>query len=286
MVTTVILPKGLYQNILYAIKRISALLTSGSTGIHMTDIRFYFESNDKHGYVGVIEKSPFIKGEIVSQNAGSTNPGIYYQVGGGGLNSAFSSALGSQVKVVNQKLVSEYNSLGIGSGSWEKDSSSPPNPLPLTSLLVPINPDDEHTDKTSAMMYSVGPVLNSSGLVAAELASYTRIYTDAMTRIANSDQSFAGFRITLLSSGIYRGGAPIGPFADSAAGAVIDAITSSVKSNTAKLGGLSILINTDDYPMKRHSDKKLYPKERIGFTNAAVARNATDVTWGGFTISV
>lgn len=251
----------------------------------MTDIKFYFESNHQHGYVGVIDPSPVLNGAVVSQNAGSTNPGIYYQVGGLGLNGAFDKALNTQVPTVNALLVTDYNNLGIGSGSWQNDAATPPDPLPLTSLLVPVNTNDTNTNKTSAMMYSVGPQLSASGLLAADLKIYTQIYVDAMTRIVQSQHTFAGFRITMLSSGIYRGGAPIAPFADAAAGAIIDAIASSVKAQPTKLGGLAILMNTDDYPVSR-SGKKGYPKERMGFTNAAVARGASDITWAGFTISV
>ena len=47
----------------------------------MTEIPFIFESNDRGGYIDVLANSGLVPGAIVSQNAGSTNPGMYYQVG-------------------------------------------------------------------------------------------------------------------------------------------------------------------------------------------------------------
>ena len=83
------------------------------------------------------------------------------------------------------------------------------------------------------------------------------------------------FSVAMLSSGIYRGGAPIAAFADAAAGCIIDAICAAVKIQPVKLGQLAILINTDT--------NVEFPKELNGFTNAATARGVT-VTKTGFSI--
>jgi hypothetical protein len=53
------------------------------------EIAFRFESTEERRYVGVLENSGLVSGTVVTQNAGSTNVGIYYQVGGGGLNGVF-----------------------------------------------------------------------------------------------------------------------------------------------------------------------------------------------------
>jgi hypothetical protein len=53
-----------------------------------------FESKNSNDCVGVMEESSLIRGPIASQNAGSTNQTIYYQVGGSGVNGFFATALG------------------------------------------------------------------------------------------------------------------------------------------------------------------------------------------------
>lgn len=81
------------------------------------------------------------------------------------------------------------------------------------------------------MTYSVGPMLTKAGLAPGEIAQYTQIYADAMNEIANSQNKIDGFRITMLSSGVYRGQAPIAPFADTAAECIIDAVGTEVKDS-------------------------------------------------------
>jgi len=49
----------------------------------------------------------------------------------------------------------------------------------------------------------------------------------------------------MLSSGIYRGDAPIAYFADAAAGCIIDVVCTSVIAQPLALSQLGILINTD-----------------------------------------
>lgn len=240
------------------------------------EIQFFFESNHNHGYVGVLANSELVSGAIVSQDAGSTNPGIYYQVGGGGLNGAFDAALGAQVNTVNKELQTAYDKK-FGAGSWDKDSNNPPSPLPLTSLLVPVSPAAHVGDKITGIVYSVGPILTSAGLTPAMRSVYTQIYVDAMNQIAANSTKIDGFRITILSSSIYRGNAPIAPFADAAAGCIIDAVRTAVKAQPTALGNLAILINTNA--------NAAFPVELNGFTNAATALGVK-VTAGGFSIPV
>lgn len=240
----------------------------------MNQIQFFFESNVTGQYVDVLAESKMISGAIVSQNAGSTNHDIYYQVGGSGLNGAFARALGPQqvVKVNNQLQVS-YDEK-FGKGSWARDSKDSPSPSPLTSLLVPV----EAGTSCIGMMYSVGPRLTRDGLTPpSEKSRYTQIYADAMNEIAKSSTKIDGFRITMLSSGIYRGDAPLADFADAAAGCILDAVCASVKAQPLALAQLTILINTN-----LHAP---FPTELQGFTNAATARGAT-VTSTGFIIQL
>jgi len=44
----------------------------------MSQIHFFIESNENGGYIDVLANSSLIPGALVSQNAGSTNLGIYY----------------------------------------------------------------------------------------------------------------------------------------------------------------------------------------------------------------
>jgi hypothetical protein len=78
----------------------------------MNQIRFFFESNEQGRYVDVLADSPCISGAVVSQNTGSTNSGIYNQVGGVGLNGAFERALGpQQVARVNKELQISHDAM-------------------------------------------------------------------------------------------------------------------------------------------------------------------------------
>lgn len=233
----------------------------------MIKVFFYFESNNKGGYVGVLSNSDLVTGNIVSQNAGSTNQGIYYQVGGGGLNGAFARALGSQVKSVNAELKTAYDQK-FGDNSWIRDSQKTPSPLPLTSLLVPVNHSEHVGQNCTGMMYSVGPILHKDGLNDTKTKTlYSQIYADAMSEIAKSHKNIDGFRITMLSSGIYRGNAPIQSFSNDAATLIINAVCAAIKAQPKKLGNLAILINTDT--------NSHFPKELKGFTYAAKLQNAS-----------
>ena len=56
-------------------------------------INILFETSSSGDYVGVLKNSELVNGQIASQDAGSSNIGIYYQVGGGGVNGLFADAL-------------------------------------------------------------------------------------------------------------------------------------------------------------------------------------------------
>jgi hypothetical protein len=249
-----------------------------------TNIQFLFESSENDKYVDVLADSELVSGSIVSQNAGSSDRGIYYQVGGGGLNGEFETALGGQVANVNAELRKAYDA-EFGAGLYDKHSSDPLSlpPLdspPLGSVLVPVSPGPQVGTRVIGMVYSVGPKLDPSGagLTAEIIPAYTRIYLDAMTRIALSPTKVDGFRITMLSSGIYRGNAPIPKFAEAAADCIITAVRTGIKAHPAALKGLAILINTNrtaEIPMELAA----------GFTEAAKALGV-EVTSSGFSIPV
>jgi hypothetical protein len=239
-------------------------------------IRFRFESTEEGGWVDVLANSALVSGSVVTQNAGSTFPGIYYKVGGGGLNQVFFDELGGAegVKNVNAELEKAYDAK-FGEGSWDRDSENPPSPAPLTSLLVPLKAASGVGDNVVGMVYSVGPVLSEAGLTGSLQSNYTQIYRDAMTAIAASTTRPHAFRITMLSTNIYSGGAPIGPLADAAARCIIEAIRGAVIEDPVALAGLTILINTN-----RNAKP---PKELDGFTHAATSLGL-EVSGDGFSL--
>lgn len=240
----------------------------------MSGIDFIFESSSSGGYVNVMGDSDLVKGPIATQDAGSTNYGIYYLVGGGGLNGVFAADMGIHTATVNEALKAAYD-VRFGAGQWAKDSAKIPSPAPLTSFLIPLTSEFVTAGRASAMVYSVGPQLDITGINAKVVPIYTQIYADAMEALAASETKYAGFRITLLSSGIYRGGAPIAAFAEQAASCIIDAVQAAVSAEPDALSGLSILINTDRTGS--------YSKEFDGFCAAAKARGY-EVSETGFTV--
>src|SRR5665213_987266 len=92
---------------------------------------FRFEMNATGNYVGVLANSALVKGKIASQNAGSSNAGIYYQVGGGGVNGYFHDALhdpklldnvNEALDDVNKALVAAYDNR-FGKDAWNQDQN-------------------------------------------------------------------------------------------------------------------------------------------------------------------
>jgi len=241
-----------------------------------TSIDFLFESGPDNRYADVLGDSALVSGRIVTQNAGSSDLGLYYQVCGGGLNGRFERGLGTGVDAVNARLRKPYDAR-FGAGRFDIDSLAPPSPPVLTSLLVPLDPALGLGDRVAGMAYSVGPKLTRAGLTPGIVVEYMQIYVDALTAIALCPDPVDGFRITMLSSGIYRGDAPIEPFADAAAGAVIEAVRAAVRNSKGRLSGLTILINTDR--------EAIFPLEVDGFTHAAAAAGVK-VDTRGFTLPI
>lgn len=232
-----------------------------------TCIRFRFESSETGRYVPTLGNSKIVSGAIATQNAGSSNVGIYYQVGGGGINGLFAAALtaAGQLEAVNAALVHAYDAR-FGPGAWARDRDAPPGSSPpLTSLLIPLTPGVGPVGSAvTGMMYSVGPILGAQGITDA--AAYAVIYTDAMAEISRSraaGHSLTGLRIAMLSTGIYasRVDDPAALFADSAA-CIINGIVSAATKDPS-LSNVTILINTDDHPDTPPA------KERDGFNTAA-----------------
>jgi hypothetical protein len=248
-----------------------------TVGTHAS-INFLFEStplaDNGYAYVDVLADSALVPGKIVTQNAGSSDPEWYYQVGGGGLNGAFASKLEGVLGTVNARLQSAY-AARFGAHRFANDPTLPLERRPLTSFLVELDPQPPVGRNVAGMMYSVGPRVGDQGLTGDLLLAYTQVYVDAMAAIASSPTKIDGFRITLISSGIYLDAATVEPFSLAAAGAIINAVRIGVKKSNGRLTGLSILINT--------SDK--HPEVITGFTRAATAAGAK-VTGHGFTVAV
>ena len=114
-------------------------------------INILFETSSGGDYVGVLKNSELVNGQIASQDAGSSNSGIYYQVGGGGVNGLFADALngakhaikaGPLCISVNAALPVAYDN-HFGKGAWSQDSSSGRGDR-LTSFYIPL-PANAHT---------------------------------------------------------------------------------------------------------------------------------------------
>ncbi|MCA9539525.1 MAG: hypothetical protein KC620_11595 [Myxococcales bacterium] len=232
----------------------------------MSSLQFRFESAPEGGYQGIFKASRLVDGAIAVQNAGSSNPGLYYQVGGSGLNGLFARGLDSAraLASVNAALVKAYDAR-FGVGAWRRDAAKPPAEARLTSLQVSLPRSPEAIDpEVSAMMYSVGPVLGPAGLT--DPATYAAIYADAFAEIARSHaegHAIAGLRITMLSTGIYaaRVADPPALFAQAAA-CIVDGLLAATRAHP-ELAKVIVLINTEAHPSS---------KERVAFARAAKAR--------------
>ena len=87
-----------------------------------------FESSKSHGYVRVLHDSSALRGFIATQDAGSSNKDIYYQVGGGGVNKLFADDMGQDLTAaVNKALITAYENR-FGDGAWEADKKSSSRP--------------------------------------------------------------------------------------------------------------------------------------------------------------
>ena len=240
-------------------------------------IAFRFESSHSGGYVPVLGDSAIVRGDLASQDAGSSNYTIYYQVGGGGLNLVFEKALrgAGQLASVNTRLVAMYDAK-YGDGAWTRDRdasiAAPPVSPPLTSFLVPVTPGAAPIGSSmQGVMYSVGPILDEAGIT--DLAGYAQIYTDAMNEVArvrNEGTPIAGLRVTMLSTGLYAGRVDDEDklLTDAATG-IIQGIVAGVNAEPS-LADLTILINTDLHPTDAMG-KPLRSKEIFGFQSATAA---------------
>ena len=220
-------------------------------------MRFRFESNSSGNYVGILSDSTVVNGNLVSQNAGSSNIGIYYQVGGGGLNHVFDSALNKagQLSQVNASLKTKYD-VKYGDGAYQADAMSGRVDR-LTSLLINLRPGASGIGgRAVGMIYSVGPVLGAAGIT--NRAQYAQIYTDAIAQIAaanaNENASIEGMRITMLSTGIYAQSVddPQQLISDSAQ-LIVEGVANGVAANPSH-GPITILINaSSDHGNKEHT---------------------------------
>lgn len=253
-------------------------------------VRFLFESSTSKGWVGPLADSTLCSTKVATQNAGSINASLYYQVGGSGMNGLFAARLSASHRLaeVNGMLKTRYDNR-FGTGAWEADSSAvPPRSDRLTSFLIELKPDGINVgNNVEAMIYSVGPVLGKPGLVNE--TQYQQIYFDAIEAIDAWNQrghTIAGLRITMLSCGIYAGLVDDKDLLyEKAAENIIVGIARAVR-RFPRPSGLNILVNTNDsVKPPEHNGKPHIPRERPAFTAAAHGLGIT-VDTAGFTVDV
>jgi len=242
-------------------------------------IQILFETTSDDDYVGVLQNSDLVQGQIVSQDAGSDDSGMYYQVDGGGVNGLFKKALGTQLcATVNTALKAAYDNR-FGANSWTQDNSAGRRDR-LTSFYVPL-PANAHTighhvgDEVAGIVYSVGPRV--PGPKVADHDEYRQIYLDAFAEVtaANQNGKIEAMRLCVLSTGVYGPPNPKDkpPMARDAAGVILEALVAAANlPSSAQLPG-TMLVNC--------SNSSGY--ERDAFTHAATARGIT-VTSAGFTL--
>ncbi len=226
-------------------------LVPGSLGTKAANMARFLYETTATTWVDVVADSPVVKGSLATQNAGSTNPGIYYQVDGGFLNGAFKSKLtqAGQIQAVNKALKTAYDTK-YGAGSFAADAAaSSPRQDRLTSLIIPLTPGAPPVgNHVYAMVYSVGPMLGASGITDTQ--GYKQIYLDALTGIAawnkqHPPAAIQNFRITMLSTNAYAGTGNKETLRQQAAGLIIDAVKEAMQADSS-LQSLQILINTND----------------------------------------
>ena len=221
--------------------------------------RFVFELGAST-WIPVFDDSTVSAGTLVTQDAGSTDVGMYYEVDGGGVNGEFKKALVASggLKDANDAIATAYKGK-YGAGEYDKDSKSPTRQDRLTSFLIPVNPISPVGSTVLAMIYSAGPKLTGP---ITDTAGYKQIYADALAAIATwsvaNTTQVDNFRVTLLSTGIYGGPAVMAQ----AAGLVIEAVIEALSAPQSPLSTLTILVN---------SNESAGGLERIAFTTAAAA---------------
>jgi hypothetical protein len=237
-----------------------------------------FETSSSNGYVDVLQNSALVQGKIVSQDAGSDDAGIYYQVGGGGVNKLFKNALGPQLcATVNADLIVAYDS-HFGANAWKQDSGGRLDRL--TSFYTPL-PANAHSigvhvgTEVEGIIYSVGPRVG--GPVIIDHKEYAQIYLDAFAGViaANGSSAIQAIRLCVLATGLYGPPNPKDkqPMVRDAASVILDALVAAAKLPGAAQLPSTMLVNC--------SSTMGY--ERDAFTYAATARGIT-VANSGFTL--
>lgn len=253
-------------------------------------LSFMFEPGSNGAWTDILEISAKVDGYIATQNAGSINPGIYYQVGGRGVNGRFADRLSEQLDRINADLTTGYDQV-FGSGSWKTDSAYPPSDPPkLTSLVTLIDPAVQSSDKqsgVSAMVYSVGPILGIEGIT--DEAGYKKIYSDAISGLSSYNDyaakedsdipPIAAIRITMLSCGYYADSvADKDLLFITAAKYIIESLKTAVQDRRNKSArGIKILINCND--------DEGFGVERKAFADAA-SKMGVKVDQTGFDIAL
>jgi len=242
-------------------------------------INVLFETTSNGDYVRVLENSSLVKGQIVSQDAGSDDSGMYYQVDGGGVNGLFKTALGIQLcATVHAALKAAYDNR-FGANSWTQDDSAGRRDR-LTSFYIPL-PANAHTighnvgDEVAGIVYSVGPRVG--GPIVADHDQYRQIYLDAFAEVtaANQNAKIEAMRLCVLSTGIYGPPNPKDkqPMARDAASVILEALVEAANLASAAQLPATMLVNC--------SSTQGY--ERDAFTHAATALGIT-VSSAGFTL--
>jgi hypothetical protein len=243
-------------------------------------VRFLYDSDPTGQYVNVVANSTVMPtGLIATQNAGSAKVGLYYQIGGLGLNLQFANqlVLAGQLDHINTNVLpNAYDAAYGAAGQWATDHAAKPTRQDrLTSVLIALQDGDPIGDRVVAMIYSAAPELGATLLSnATDAAQYTAIYMDALARIADWNTNhpkatIEGFRITMLSTGINSGldkGPALDTLKETIAGLIVDAVVASMKAKPA-LAGLTILVNNSD---------ATDGAERLAFDAAAKAAKLTN----------
>lgn len=248
---------------------------------------FKFEMSAARNYVGVLRDSDLVDGRIVSQDAGSSNSGMYYQVDGGGVNGLFSTALGDTLRAtVNKALIAAYDDRfgKAAPGAWQKDQADAT--VRLTSFYTPL-PADAHDTGASVgkrvvgLIYSVGPQVQGSKFPDPGL--YRQIYVDAFSEVARANKAGAmveAIRLTMISTGIYGPADPhdAASLAEDAARLIIEALEAAAQLPDASHLPAAMLVNNSEVAHPSN-------KERNAFSAAAKARGIR-VTSDGFRFEV
>ena len=236
--------------------------------------RFQYETSSTGYWVGVVENTALGKGLLVTQNAGSAKPTIYYKVDGGGLNAIFKGVLSAagQLAAADIAVANAYDAK-YGHGQFTVDSAaSPTRQDRLTSFLVPLSVAGPIGDQVLGMVYSAAPDLGPAGLT--DTVGYGKIYLDALTEIstwnaAHPKTPVVYFRITMLATSTNAGANAGAALNQKVAGIIVDAVAAalSVDAKLAKpvLQGLVVLVNNNE---------KAGSAERIAFDAAATSKNA------------